>query len=115
MDASKEVDKYIAELTDWRGEFVAELRQIISDTDPKLTEEWKWKCPVWSKDGLVCSVGAFKDKVKFNFFKNEGLKDPQGLINAGQGSKQPAIDFKQGDMIDEKALKALIKSAISLN
>ena len=83
MNASEHIDAQIAELADWRGQMVARLRKLIHDTDPDITEEWKWETAVWSHQGLVCAVGAFKQTVKMNFFQGALLEDPQKLFNAG--------------------------------
>ncbi|GAC1412995.1 MAG: DUF1801 domain-containing protein [Actinomycetota bacterium] len=114
--ASKLIDKRIAETKDWRGEVMAKLRAIINSADPNITEEWKWDTAVWTHQGMVCALGAFKEHVKVNFFKGAQLKDSKKLINAGLESKSHrAIDFKKGDRIDVAGLKALIKEAIALN
>ena len=116
MNASEHIDAQIAELADWRGQMVARLRKLIHDTDPDITEEWKWETAVWSHQGLVCAVGAFKQTVKMNFFQGALLKDPQKLFNAGLDAKKTrAIDFHEGDVVDESALKALIRAAVAHN
>jgi len=116
MNASERIDAQIAELADWRGQMVARLRKLIHDTDPDITEEWKWETAVWSHQGLVCAVGAFKQTVKMNFFQGALLKDPQNLFNAGLDAKKTrAIDFHEGDVVDESALKALIRAAVAHN
>src|SRR5262249_24277651 len=105
----------IAELGDWRGKVFARLRKLILDAAPNLTEEWKWGTAVWTNKGLVCSAGAFKDHVKLNFFKGASLKDPKRLFNAGLDAKATrAIDFNEGDSIDESALKELIRAGVAL-
>src|SRR5215467_14773070 len=110
---SQLIAKQIAELGDWRGAIYARLRKLILEAAPGITEEWKWGTAVWTQKGLVCSVGAFKDHVKLNFFKGASLKDPKHLFNAGLDAKATrAVDFTEGDKIDETALKALIKAAI---
>jgi hypothetical protein len=115
-NASQRITNQIAELGDWRGEVLARLRKVILDAAPDLTEEWKWGTAVWTSNGLVCAAGAFKDHVKLNFFKGASLKDPKGLFNAGLDAKATrAIDFNEGDKIDEAALKALIRSAAAYN
>jgi hypothetical protein len=106
----------IAELGDWRGKLLARLRKLILESDPDITEEWKWDTPVWTHKGLVCSAGAFKDHVKLNFFKGASLKDPKGLFNAGLDAKATrAIDFREGDKIDASSLEDLIRFAVALN
>lgn len=110
------ITKQIAELADWRGELLAWLRTLILKAAPILTEEWKWGTAVWSHNGLVCSVGAFKDHVKLNFFKGASLKDPKRLFNSGLDAKATrAIDFHKGDDINESALKDLIRAAVAYN
>jgi hypothetical protein len=114
--ASERIDNYLEELGDWRGKLLARLRQLILDTAPELTEEWKWETPVWSYKGNVVSSGVFKDHVKLNFFKGASLEDPKGLFNAGLDAKATrAIDFSEGDEIDEPALKDLVHIAIAYN
>ena len=116
MAASELIDNLIAGLHHWRGERVAQLRQIILAADPEITEEWKWDTAVWSHKGLVCAVGAFKDTVKVNFFKGASLEDQHGLFNAGLNAKATrAIDFHQGDPVDEAALSDLIRVAVAYN
>ena len=115
-NASQLITDLIAELGDWRGEVLTRLRKFILDAAPALTEEWKWGTAVWTSNGLVCSAGAFKDHVKLNFFNGAALKDPKGLFNAGLDAKSTrAIDFGEGDDIDESALKALIRAAVAYN
>ena len=114
MTPSEQIDQHIAELADWRGHLMARLRTIVLEADPDITEEWKWETPVWSHHGLVCSVGAFKHTVKMNFFQGAFLQDPQSLFNAGlDANKTRAIDFHEGDTVDEPALKALIRAAVA--
>ena len=116
MNPSKLIDKKIRDLTDWRGKVFARLRKIILAADPEFTEDWKWNTAVWSHNGLVCAVGAFKDQVKINFFQGASLSDPRGLFNAGlEAKKTRAIDFHEGDRIDERAVKALVKAAVAFN
>jgi len=116
MDPSKLIDKQIAELTDWRGKMLAKLRKIIHDADPELTEDWKWGTAVWSHKGLVLAVGAFKETVKVNFFQGATLPDPNKLFNAGlEAKKTRAIDFHEGDKINDPALKDLIRAAVAHN
>ena len=116
MNPSERIDQQIAELTDWRGQLIARLRKLILEADPHLTEEWKWETAVWSHQGLVCSIGAFKQTVKINFFQGAFLEDPQKLFNAGLDAKKTrAIDFREGDSVDEPALKGLIRAAVAHN
>lgn len=115
-DPSRLITNLIAELGDWRGKLLARLRKLILESDPDITEEWKWGTAVWTHEGLVCSAGAFKDHVKLNFFKGASLKDPKGLFNSGLDAKATrAIDFSEGDSIDTTSLKNLIRSAVALN
>ena len=116
MIPSKLIDKQIAELKDWRGQMIAWLRKIIHDAGPELTEEWKWNTAVWSQNGLVVAVGAFKGNVKMNFFQGANLPDPHKLFNAGlEAKKTRAIDLHEGDKINEPALKDLIRAAVAQN
>lgn len=113
---SGRITQYIAGLGDWRGELVTRLRAIIRDADPDLVEEWKWDTPVWARKGNVVAAGVFKDHVKLNFFKGAVLDDPQGLFNSGLDAKASrTIDFRQGDGVDEAALKALVREAVAAN
>jgi hypothetical protein len=112
MNAARLIDKQVAELDDWRGEMFARLRRLIKSADP----DWKWNTAVWTHGGMVCAVGAFKDHVKVNFFKGAYLKDSEGLFNAGLEAKATrAIDFREGDEIDELALKNLVRAAVAYN
>lgn len=116
MNPSERIDQLIAELTDWRGQMIAQLRKLILETEPGITEEWKWETPVWSCQGLVCAAGVFKKAVKLNFFQGALLEDKQGLFNAGLDAKKTrAIDFHEGDPVDEPALKDLISTALAYN
>ena len=116
MNPSERIDQQIAELTDWRGQMFARLRKLIHEADPDITEEWKWDTAVWSHQGLVCSVGTFKKTVKMNFFQGAFLEDPHALFNAGLDAKKTrAIDFREGDAVDESALKELIRAAVAHN
>src|SRR5512137_256641 len=113
---SQLISSQIAELADWRGETLARLRKLVHEADPDITEEWKWDTAVWSQNGLVCSAGAFKDHVKLNFFEGASLKDPKGVFNSGLDAKATrAIDFNEGDGIDEPALKELVRAAVAHN
>ena len=114
--APQHLDEHIKDLADWRGKMLARLRKLILEAAPGLAEEWKWDTPVWSHKGNVVASGAFKDHIKLNFFKGASLKDPKGLFNAGLDAKATrAIDFSEGDDIDESALKELIRSAVDYN
>lgn len=116
MNPSERIDQQIAELTDWRGQMIARLRTLIHEAAPDITEEWKWETAVWSHKGLVCAVGTFKKAVKMNFFQGALLEDAHKLFNAGLDAKKTrAIDFHEGDVIDEAALKELIRTAVAHN
>lgn len=116
LTPSQMITNQIAELADWRGKVLARLRQLILGADPDITEEWKWGTAVWSHNGNVVAVGAFKDHLKINFFKGASLKDPKGLFNIGLEAKATrAIDLHAGDKINESALKELIRAAVALN
>ncbi len=109
------IDKYIAGLTDWRGKTLANVRNIIHDADPEIIEEWKWMgSPCWYHDGLILVGNAHKDKVKLTFYQGASLPDPDKLFNAGlEGNKWRAIDFHEGDRINERALKNIIRAAVA--
>ena len=116
MNPSENIDKQIAELPDWRGKMMGRLRKLINASDPSLSEDWKWGTAVWTKDGNVVALGAFKDHLKLNFFKGARLSDPHGLFNAGLDAKESrSIDIGEGDKIDEAALKELIRAAAAAN
>ena len=113
---SELIDKQIADLPDWRGRRMADLRRLINEADSKLKEEWKWGTPVWTAKGNVIALGAFKDHLKINFFKGASLEDPKGLFNAGLDAKASrSIDLYENDTIDEQALKELIRASTNLN
>ncbi len=119
---SQLIDARIEELADWRGRTLARLRALVRQADPEVVEEWKWVkptspgVPVWSHGGLICTGEVYKDKVKMTFAKGASLADPSGLFNASlEGNVRRAIDFHEGDRIDETALKALIRAAVLLN
>ena len=115
-DPSQLVTDHIAALADWRGPYLARLRRLIQEADPDLVEGWKWDTPVWSRNGNVVAIAAFKDHVKVNFFKGAALEDPDGLFNAGLEAKTTrAIDFHEGDEINEPALQDLVRAASALN
>lgn len=110
------IDARIKELGGWRGETLARLRALIKQADPEVVEEWKWGVPVWSHDGLICTGEAYKAVVKLTFAKGAALKDASGLFNASlEGKVRRAIDIREGEMINEDAFKALIRSAVGLN
>ena len=115
--ASQLISNRIAELGDWRGETLGRIRALIKEADPDILEEWKWMgTPVWSHDGIVCTGETYKNVVKMTFAKGASLKDPSGLFNSSlDGNARRAIDFHEGDELDQKALKALIKAAVALN
>jgi hypothetical protein len=114
---SQLIDARIEELCDWRGETLARVRALIKEADPEVVEEWKWRgVPVWEHDGILCTGETYKAVVKLTFAKGAALKDPTGLFNASlDGSTRRAIDFREGEKIDEEALKALICAAVTLN
>ncbi len=116
MDPSKLIDKQIASLGDWRGKTLTKLRKMIHDVDPEVTEEWKWNTAVFTHEGLVLALGAFKGSVKMNFFQGASLPDPHKLFNAGlEAKKTRAVDLHENDKIDEPAMKDLIRSAVAYN
>ena len=114
---SQLIDARIKELSDWRGETLARVRTLIKQADPEVVEEWKWRgVPVWSHAGMICTGETYKNVVKMTFAKGASLEDPSGLFNSSlEGNTRRAIDFHEGDKIDEKALKALIRAAVALN
>ena len=114
---SRLIDARIKELGDWRGEMLARVRMLIKQADPDVVEEWKWRgVPVWEHDGIICTGETYKAVVKMTFAKGASLEDPSGLFNSSlEGNTRRAIDFHEGDKIDEKALKALIRAAVTLN
>lgn len=113
---SRQIDSYIQELGDWRGEKISQLRGWILEAAPELNEEWKWDTPVWSYKGNVVAAGVFKDHVKLNFFRGASLEDPRGLFNAGLDAKATrAIDIAEGEEISEAALKDLVRAAVAFN
>jgi hypothetical protein len=116
LTPSQHIDQAIKDLPDWRGKMIARLRKLIHEASPEITEDWKWDTPVFACKGNVVAAGVFKDKVKLNFFKGASLADPKSLFNAGLDAKASrAIDFSEGDEVDETALKDLIRSAVALN
>jgi hypothetical protein len=114
---SERIDARIEELGDWRGEMLSRLRALIKEADPEAVEEWKWRgTPVWSHNGLICTGETYKKVVKMTFAKGASLEDPSGLFNSSlEGNVRRAIDFREGDKLDEKALKVLIRAAVALN
>lgn len=113
---SQLIDARIEELGDWRGELLARLRAIVKEADPEVVEEWKWRVPVWSHDGLICTGETYKKVVKLTFAHGAALKDPAKLFNSSlEGNTRRAIDFHEGEPIKEKALKTLIRAAVSWN
>jgi hypothetical protein len=114
---SQLIDARIKELGDWRGETLARVRMLIRQADPEVVEEWKWRgVPVWEHAGIICTGETYKNAVKMTFAKGASLEDPSGLFNSSlEGNTRRAIDFHEGDKIDEKALKALIRAAVMLN
>jgi hypothetical protein len=113
---SRMIDERIKELGDWRGKMLSQLRALIKQADPEVVEEWKWEVPVWSHDGLICTGETYKNVVKMTFAKGAALEDPSGLFNSSLGGNtRRAIDFHEGQKIDQKALKALVRAAVTLN
>jgi hypothetical protein len=114
---SQLIDTRIKELSDWRGETLARVRSVIKQADPEVVEEWKWRgVPVWSHAGIICTGETYKNVVKMTFAKGASLEDPASLFNSSlEGNTRRAIDFHEGDKIDEKALKGLIRAAVTLN
>jgi hypothetical protein len=119
---SRLIDERIKELGDWRGKMLSQLRTLIKQADPEVVEEWKWVkptnpgTPVWSHDGLICTGETYKNVVKMTFAKGAALEDPSGLFNSSlEGNTRRAIDFHEGEKIDEEALKALVRAAVTLN
>jgi hypothetical protein len=117
MSASQLISKRIADLGDWRGELLAQLRELVKEADPDIVEEWKWMgTPVWSHNGNVCTGETYKLVVKMTFAKGASLRDPKGLFNSSlDGNARRAIDFHEGDKLDKSALKGLIRAAVNLN
>ncbi len=117
LTPSELIDGRIKELGDWRGELLSRVRELLKDTDPEVVEEWKWRgVPTWYHDGIICTGETYKAVVKLTFAKGASLKDPSGLFNSSlEGNVRRAIDFHDGDPLNEKALRALFKEAIALN
>jgi len=113
---TKLIDARIRDLGDWRGETLGKLRAVIKLADPGVVEEWKWGIPVWEHDGIITTGEVYKDKVKLTFAKGAALKDPSGLFNSSlEGNVRRAIDIREGEKINESALKALVRAAVELN
>ena len=114
---SQLITERIAELADWRGETLAQIRRLIKDADPEITEEWKWRgVPVWSDNGIVCTGESYKALVKLTFLKGASIDDPDGIFNASlDGNARRAIDLHEGDKINEAAFKEIIRAAVELN
>ena len=113
---SRLIEARIQELDDWRGETLSRLRALIKQADPSVVEEWKWEVPVWSHNGLICTGETYKNVVKLTFLKGAQMKDPKRLFNSSlEGNARRAIDFREGDKINEAAFKALIREAVTLN
>ncbi|HST25775.1 MAG TPA: DUF1801 domain-containing protein [Gaiellaceae bacterium] len=120
--ASKQIDAKIKELGDWRGELLARLRDLVHEADPDVVEEWKWAkatspgVPVWSHDGIICTGETYKSVVKMTFARGASLDDPSSLFNSSlEGNVRRAIDFREGDKVDDQALKNLVRAAVALN
>jgi hypothetical protein len=121
-EAAQQIDARIKELGDWRGELLGRLRGLVKEADPEVVEEWKWVkptnpgTPVWSHDGIIATGETYKEVVKMTFAKGASLPDPSGLFNSSLGGNtRRAIDFREGDEVDEKALKDLVRAAVALN
>lgn len=113
---SKLIDVRIKELGDWRGKMLGRLRALIKEADPEVVEEWKWNVPVWLHDGIICTGETYKSVVKMTFPKGAALKDPSKLFNSSlEGNVRRAIDFREGEKFNERALKTLIRCAVTLN
>jgi hypothetical protein len=114
---SQLIDARIKELGDWRGKMLSRLRTLVKEADPEIVEEWKWRgVPVWEHDGIICTGETYKSVVKMTFAKGASLNDPSGLFNSSlEGNTRRAIDFHEGGKIDEKALKTLVRTAVTLN
>ena len=114
---SELIDARVEELGDWRGEMLSRLRALVKEADPQVVEEWKWRgVPVWSHDGIICTGETYKSVVKMTFAKGASLEDPAGLFNSSlEGNTRRAIDFHEGEEIDEEALKNLVRAAVTFN
>ena len=115
-EAARQIDRRIEELGGWRGETLARVRRLIHEADPEVVEEWKWENPVWSHDGIICTGESYKAAVKLTFARGAALADPEGLFNSSlEGKVRRAIDIREGEAIDEAALKALFRAAVAAN
>lgn len=114
---SQLIDERIEELGDWRGDVLSRIRALVKEADPEVAEEWKWRgVPTWSHDGMVCTGETYKGVVKMTFAKGAALDDPSGLFNSSlEGNTRRACDFREGEQIDEEALKSLVRAAVELN
>ena len=114
---SQLIDDRIKDLGDWRGELLGRLRALVKEADPDVVEEWKWRgVPVWEHDGIICTGETYKEVVKMTFFKGAALQDPSGLFNSSlDGNTRRAIDFREGEKVNARALKALVRAAVALN
>jgi len=113
---SRLIDGRINELGDWRGTTLSRVRALIKQAVPEVVEEWKWSVPVWSRDGLICTGEAYKSVVKLTFAKGASLDDPASLFNSSlEGNTRRAIDLREGDELDEKAFKSLVRAAVAFN
>ena len=113
---SQLIDARIKELDDWRGKVLSRIRTLMKEADPGVVEEWKWSVPVWSHEGLICTGETYKNAVKMTFAKGAALKDPARLFNSSlEGNTRRAIDFREGEKINEEALKTLVRAAVTLN
>ena len=117
MSPARLIDARIKELGDWRGDMLSHLRTLVKEADPEVVEEWKWRgVPVWEHDGIICTGETYKSVVKLTFAKGAALEDPAGLFNSSlEGNTRRAIDVHEGEKINEKAFKALIRAAVALN
>ena len=113
---SQQIDARIEELGDWRGKMLGRLRKLVKEADPGVVEEWKWGVPVWSHNGIICTGETYKSALKMTFARGAALKDPKRLFNSSlEGNTRRAIDFHEGEKIDEQALKTLFRAAVTLN
>jgi hypothetical protein len=114
---SELIDERISELGDWRGQMLSRLRTLVREADPEVVEEWRWRgVPVWAHDGIICTGETYKKVVKLTFAKGAALQDPSVLFNSSlEGNTRRAIDFHEGEMVDEEALRTLVRAAVSLN
>ena len=116
MSPSQLIDARIKALGDWRGTMLKRIRTLMKEADPEIVEEWKWNVPAWSRDGLICTGETYKQVVKMTFARGAALQDPARLFNSSlEGNTRRAIDFREGEKIDEEALKSLVRAAATLN